>query len=80
MLSKLAWQAFKFLFTSPTSAQDINNENDVEDQIARPQKRSRSRKAPTRGNVANLLGMRSVTPRAIAYVAVQVRVSCLLLG
>lgn len=29
-------------------------------------------RAPTRGHVAHLLGMKTVTPRAIAYVAVQV--------
>ena len=64
-------QAFKFIFTSPTSAHDINSENDLE-KASRSVKRARSQKAPTRGNVASLLGMRSVTPRSIAYVAVQV--------
>jgi hypothetical protein len=64
-------QAFKFIFTSPTSAMDINSENDIENQALRPLKRAKSNKAPTRGNVASLLGMRSVTPRSIAYVAVQ---------
>jgi len=68
-------QAFKFLFTSPTSAHDINDENDLENKAPRPPKRARSQKAPTRGNVASLLGMRAVTPRSIAYVAVQVRAS-----
>jgi hypothetical protein len=72
-------QAFKFIFTSPTSAQDINDENDVEDPASLPTKHLRNRKAPTRGHVANILGMRSVTPRAIAYVAVQV-VSLQILG
>ena len=65
-------QAFKFLFTSPTSALDIGDENDIRDETSGPRKRSRRRKAPTRGNVANLLGMQSVTGRSIAYVAVQV--------
>lgn len=45
---------------------------DVEDQAPKPPKRSRSHKAPTRGNVANLLGLKVVTPRSIAYIAVQV--------
>lgn len=68
-------QAFKFLFTSPTSAQDISCEDDINDQATqtmRPLKRARNNKAPTRGHVAQLLGMKSVTPRAIAYVSVQV--------
>ena len=65
-------QAFKFLFTSPTSSQDICTENDVESPPAQPTKCPRGQKAPTCGNVANLLGMRSVTPQAIVYVAVQV--------
>ena len=65
-------QAFKFIFTSPSSAQDITCENDVENQAPQPLKRARRQKAPTRGNVANLLGMRAVTARSIAYVAVQV--------
>ena len=67
-------QAFKFIFTSPSSAQDIEGQEDVESHIPSSRKRSRrNQKAPTRGHVANLLGMKSVTPRAIAYVAVQVK-------
>jgi hypothetical protein len=66
-------QAFKFIFTSPTSAHDVSCENDIQDHARPVSNRSRSRKAPTRGNVARLLGMRSVTPRSIAYVAVQLR-------
>lgn len=75
MLLSRFCQGFRFLFTSPTSAEDINSENDIEENGgSQSQKRAKqNRKAPTRGNVASLLGMRSVTPRAIAYVAVQVR-------
>lgn len=40
--------------------------------IVPPPSKRRKQKAPTRGNIANLLGMKSVTPRSIAYVAVQV--------
>jgi hypothetical protein len=66
-------QAFKFIFTLPSSAQDIEGQEDVELHIPSSKKRSRrNQKAPTRGHVAGLLGMKSVTPRAIAYVAVQV--------
>lgn len=35
-------------------------------------KKSRRNRAPTRGHVANLIGMKTVTPRSIAYVCVQV--------
>lgn len=35
-------------------------------------KRARKHKAPTRGHVADILGMKTVTPRSIAYIAVQV--------
>lgn len=45
--------------------------------IAPPPSKRRKQKAPTRGNIANLLGMKSVTPRSIAYVAVQVSWFCL---
>lgn len=69
-------QAFKFIFTSPTSAQYITSENDLQNPEAQPSKRAKHQKAPTRGNVAKVLGMRSVSPRAIAYVAVQVPNFC----
>lgn len=67
------FQTFKFLFTSPTSAQSIDTDKDVDEPASRPSKKRRNNRAPTRGHVANLIGMRSVTPRSIAYVAVQVR-------
>ena len=45
----------------------------MEEHVPLAQKRSRrNQKAPTRGHVANLLGMKTVTPRSLAYVAVQV--------
>lgn len=69
------FQMFKFLFTSPTSAQSIDTEKDLDEPVSRPSKKRRNNRAPTRGHVANLIGMRSVTPRSIAYVAVQVRIS-----
>lgn len=67
------FQTFKFLFTSPTSAQSIDTEKDLDEPAFRPSKKRRNNRAPTRGHVANLIGMRSVTPRSLAYVAVQVR-------
>lgn len=68
-------QAFKFIFTSPTSAEDIDDEKDVDEPARKPYKRSRRQRAPTRGNVANIIGMKAVTPRSLAYVAVQVGVN-----
>jgi hypothetical protein len=60
-------QAFKYLFTSPTSAND-----DANDPPQPPAKRAKRNLGATRSHVASLIGMRSMTPRAIAYVAVQV--------
>src|ERR1700683_4193124 len=62
-------QAFKYLFTSPTSANDDASPNDALQPSA---KRAKRNLGATRSHVASLIGMRSVTPRAIAYVAVQV--------
>ena len=56
-------QSFKLIFTSPTS---IDEEDDAPAKCRRAERR-------TRANVAQILGMKKVTPRAIAYVAVQVR-------
>ena len=69
----LGSQAYKFIFTSPSSAQDIECQEDVDEHTPSTTKRSRrNQKAPTRGHVANLLGLKAVTPRSLAYVAVQV--------
>ncbi|KAH0832176.1 hypothetical protein J3R83DRAFT_13091 [Lanmaoa asiatica] len=57
-------KAFKLIFTSPSSA-------DKEDTNG-PTKRCRGERR-TRANVAHLLKMKQVTPRAIAYIAVQAR-------
>jgi hypothetical protein len=61
-------QAFKSIFTSPSSASSIQRDND--ENAAPPTKRPK--KNTTRQHVAALLGMTAVTGRAIAYVAVQV--------
>ncbi|KAF9464229.1 hypothetical protein BDZ94DRAFT_1162369, partial [Collybia nuda] len=71
--SALLVKTYKFIFTSPTSAQDIDCELDAETQTPRSHKRARKHKAPTRGHIANILKMKAVTPRSIAYVAVQLR-------
>ena len=56
-------QSFKLIFTSPTS---VDEEEDA------PAKRRRAERR-TRAHVAQILKMKKVTPRAIAYIAVQVR-------
>ena len=62
-------QAFKAIFISPTSTDALGDE---------PQDSGSSKKHSrgdrrTRSNIANLIGMNIVQPRAIAYVACQVR-------
>jgi hypothetical protein len=62
-------QAYQFIFTSPSSAEK-DDENDINQVPAA--KRARKTLAPTRAGVATIIGLRSVTPRPIAYAAVQV--------
>ncbi|KAG1897730.1 uncharacterized protein F5891DRAFT_1191658 [Suillus fuscotomentosus] len=64
-------RAFKHIFTSPSSAGEIQPD---QDEFSREPRYKRSRTSGewrTRSDVAALLGMRSVQPRAIAYSAVQ---------
>lgn len=58
------------VFTSPSSAHKAD-ENDEDQQP--PAKRVRKMLAPTRSNIASLIGLRAVTGHSIAYVATQVR-------
>jgi hypothetical protein len=67
----LSLQAFKLIFTSPTSAQEVSASDNAQCGGQGTNHQSPSDKA-TRSNVASLIGMRTVKPRAIAYVAVQV--------
>jgi len=68
-----AIQAFEFIFTSPTSALNIDCDEDVDEHVPAAWKHSRqNQKAPTHRHVANLLGMKTVTPQSLAYIAVQV--------
>jgi hypothetical protein len=74
-------QTFKHIFTSPSSSHDMpvldNDENDPENNQQPPKKTRRTAigktKANTRKAVAANLHMTRVTPRAIAYAAVQVK-------
>ncbi|PBK59860.1 hypothetical protein ARMSODRAFT_1027057 [Armillaria solidipes] len=60
------------IFTSPSSAEDIDDtENNVPDSSEPPAKRKKASKKGTRGNVATLCHLEGqVTPRTIAYAAV----------
>ena len=77
-------QAFKHIFTSPSSVSpdefgsDGESDDSDVDESESPCKRQRLMDAAnghgrTRSHVAELLGMKAVQPRAIAYIAVQVR-------
>ena len=72
-------KTFKHIFTSPSSSHDISildNDEDNAENIPPPKKTRRTEtdkmKANTRKAVAANLHMTRVTPRAIAYAAVQV--------
>ncbi|KIK21883.1 hypothetical protein PISMIDRAFT_103324, partial [Pisolithus microcarpus 441] len=77
--NKLLVQAFKHIFTSPSSADvdSVADDTDDEIQASTSELPLKHRKGPTdkrtRSNVASLIGMKSVAPRAIAYTAVQLR-------
>lgn len=62
-------QAYKSIFTSPSSVTEDTDNNGDEPP---PRKRSKNSSA-TRSHVASLIGLDTVTPRSIAYVTVQVR-------
>jgi hypothetical protein len=67
--TKCSLQAFKRVFTSPSST----DEEQPVDSVTRSAHNRNSGERRTRRDVATLLGMRSVQPRAIAYVSVQVQ-------
>jgi hypothetical protein len=71
LLALICQQAFKFIFTSPTSAIEVSINSSTNG--APPPKRSKKSAGATRSHVASLIGMRRVTARSIAYVALQVR-------
>ena len=71
-------KTFKHIFTSPSSSHDIailgDDENNAENRPPSKTRRTETgkTKANTRKAVAANLNMTRVTPRAIAYAAVQV--------
>ncbi|KAH9828719.1 uncharacterized protein C8Q71DRAFT_863785 [Rhodofomes roseus] len=75
----LLLRAFKCIYTSPSSAMDfgLNSEDEDSDEdqvitVQPPCKRQRMLKQPTRSSVAEILNLKRVTGRSIAYVCVQV--------
>ncbi|KAI6158287.1 hypothetical protein BKA82DRAFT_4415306 [Pisolithus tinctorius] len=71
-------QAFKHIFTSPSSAdsETVLDDTDLEDRMSTdplPKHRKGLNDKRSRAHVAALLGMKSICPRAIAYTAVQLR-------
>ena len=64
-------QAFRYIFTSPSSAEFTADDLNSEFLLSQP-KRCHRGEQRTRTNIATLLGMKTVMPHAIAYIAVQV--------
>lgn len=68
-------QVYKAIFTSPSSAKDISedSEDNAENMPPAKSQRTCSGKKPVRRNVASKVNLNNkVTPRSIAYAAVQV--------
>ncbi|KAI5981102.1 hypothetical protein EDD15DRAFT_2416898 [Pisolithus albus] len=72
-------KAFKHIFTSPSSAdfESAPDDTDNDSGVLAAEPPLKRRKGPSdrrsRSHVASLIGMKSVSPRAIAYTAVQLR-------
>ncbi|KAG1841390.1 hypothetical protein C8R48DRAFT_544431, partial [Suillus tomentosus] len=71
---RILLQAFKAVFTSPSSAKDVEGDGDGADII---ENNRRARRAgwglKVKKHVAQIIKMEKVTPRSIAYIACQVR-------
>jgi hypothetical protein len=66
-------KTFKHIYTSPSSSHDISIlDDDAENMPPKKIRRTETGKSNTRKAVAANLHMTRVTPRAIAYAAVQV--------
>ncbi|KAG2105176.1 hypothetical protein BD769DRAFT_1393334 [Suillus cothurnatus] len=70
----LLLKTFKYIFTSPTSA-EMDDQEQLDPEVlssqGRPKQRRTDGERRTRCDVAGLLNMKSVQPRSIAYAAVQ---------
>ena len=66
-------QVYKAIFTSPSSARDISEEDDTENMPPVKSQRTSSGNKPARRNVASKVNLNNkVTPRSVTYAAVQV--------
>ncbi|KAG1723820.1 hypothetical protein EDD22DRAFT_852774 [Suillus occidentalis] len=74
---KILVQGYKAVFTSPSSAKDVEGDGDGADVIQnnRRAKKSLNGVSKVKKHVAQIINMRKVTPRSIAYIACLVRFS-----
>ncbi|KAG1759868.1 hypothetical protein EDD22DRAFT_826086 [Suillus occidentalis] len=74
-MSKILVQAYKAIFTSPSSAREADGDGDGADILEnnRRARRSLNGQVKVKTCVASIINMRKVTPRSIAYVVCQVR-------
>lgn len=67
------FQGYKAVFTSPSSAKDIDGEGDGADVISNNRRAKKSLSGiKVKKHVAQIIHMDKVTPRSIAYIACQV--------
>ena len=65
-------QVYKSIFTSPSSAKNILDEENDAENMAPTKSQKMSSNSSVRRNVASKLHLDKVTPRSVAYAAVQV--------
>ncbi|KAG1777612.1 hypothetical protein EV702DRAFT_1197231 [Suillus placidus] len=71
---KILIQGYKAVFTSPSSAKDVDSDGDGADVISNNQRAKKSLSGiKVKKHVAQIIQMEKVTPRSIAYIACQVR-------
>ncbi|KAG1730430.1 hypothetical protein EDD22DRAFT_960728 [Suillus occidentalis] len=71
---RILLQGYKAVFTSPSSAKDIEGDGDGEDVIRNNRLAKKSSAGiKVKKHVVQIIKMRKVTPRSIAYIACQVR-------
>ncbi|KAG1820635.1 hypothetical protein EV424DRAFT_1539458 [Suillus variegatus] len=72
--SKILVQAFKAVFTSPSSAREADRDGDGADILENNRRAQRQlNQVKVKTCVASIINMRKVTPRSLAYVVCQVR-------
>ncbi|KAG2138256.1 hypothetical protein BD769DRAFT_1351254, partial [Suillus cothurnatus] len=71
---KILLQAYKAVFTSPSSAKDVEGDGDGVDIIRNNRRANRSSNAlKVKKHIAQIIKMEKVTPRSITYIICQVR-------